>query len=103
MSDPPVSPKLYFGIFGILLVLTATTVAVAHIDLGTMNTLVAVGIASVKAILVATYFMHLRYGRHTTWVVAVTGIFGLLIFILLTFGDYDTRDWLPPPGPSGPP
>ena len=46
-----------------LLVLTAVTVAVRWIDLGEINIAIALGIAAVKATLVALFFMHLRWDK----------------------------------------
>ena len=51
----------YFGIFGALMALTAITVGVAWVDLGSINILVALGVAIVKATLVVLYFRHLKY------------------------------------------
>ena len=53
--------KLYVGIFVTLMVLTAITVAAAYVDLGELNKVVALGIASFKATLVVLYFMHVKY------------------------------------------
>ena len=52
---------VYFGIFGGLMALTAITVAVASVNLGSLNILVALGLAVFKASLVVLYFMHLKY------------------------------------------
>jgi cytochrome c oxidase subunit 4 len=49
------------GIFASLLVLTGVTVAVAYVDLGELNLIVALGIATVKAMLVSLFFMHLNH------------------------------------------
>ncbi len=54
-----------------LLVLTFITVAVRYIDIGEFNVWVAIGIAVVKASLVASFFMHLRWDRP----------FNLLVFV----------------------
>ena len=57
-----VSPKsIYYVIFGALMVLTAVTVAVAFINLGSLNFPVAIGIAITKATLVILFFMHVKY------------------------------------------
>jgi caa(3)-type oxidase subunit IV len=45
--------SLYFGIFGILMVLTIITVAAAYVDLGNLNIIVAIAIALVKATFVS--------------------------------------------------
>ncbi len=78
MSESAVSKKSYLVVFAALLVLTVVTVLAAYIDLGTFSTVVALGIAGVKAFLVFTYFMHLRYSEGTTRLAAAGGLFWLL-------------------------
>ncbi len=59
---PHVVPvPLLLGVFAALMALTAITVGVTHVDLGAMNVWIALGVAAVKAGLVALYFMHLRW------------------------------------------
>ena len=60
------SLKLYFTVFGILMVGTALTVAVAFFDLGAMNNVVMLTIAIVKATFVVLYFMHVRWSSRLT-------------------------------------
>ena len=60
MPGHVVSVWVYIAIFLALLALTATTVQVAFVDLGALNTLVALAIALVKMLLVVFFFMHLR-------------------------------------------
>ena len=67
MSEHVVSRKVYFLIFGALMVLTAITVWVANLDLGRWNAIVALSIAVLKATLVVLYFMHVRYSSKLTW------------------------------------
>ena len=43
------------------MVLTGVTVAVAYVNLGQLNVIVALGIACFKATLVVLYFMHVKY------------------------------------------
>ena len=43
------------------MLLTGVTVAVAYVDLGPMNTVVALAIACFKAMIVVLYFMHVKY------------------------------------------
>ena len=54
--------SLYYGIFAVLMVLTAATVGAAFVDLGPLNIIVALTIAVVKASLVVLIFMHVKYG-----------------------------------------
>ena len=97
MSEHIVSRKVYFTIFGALMVGTAATVVVAFIDLGgQFNTVVALTIAVIKATLVVLYFMHVRYSSRLTWVIVGSGLFWLGIMFALTLSDYLTRGWLPP-------
>jgi cytochrome c oxidase subunit 4 len=86
--------RVYFAIFSALLVLTATTVGVAFIDLGPLNNVVAMGIAVFKATLVVLFFMHVRYASRMTGVVIFSGLFFLVIFVGLTLVDYASRGWL---------
>jgi cytochrome c oxidase subunit IV len=96
MSEHIVSKKLYFVIFGALMVLTILTVWVANIDLGSekLNTVVALAIAVTKAVLVVLYFMHVRYSSRLTWVVVAGGFLWLIIMVGLTMSDYLTRGFL---------
>jgi cytochrome c oxidase subunit IV len=98
MAEPLVSKNVYYAVFAALLVLTFITIQVASIDLGPLNTIVALTIAVCKALLVALYFMHVRYSSQLTWVVAGGGLFWLGILIILTMSDYLTRGWLALPG-----
>ena len=73
--------KVYNRVFVTLLVLTVITVAVSRVDFGTMNIVVAMVIASIKATTVALFFMHLKYEDKLTWLFAFFPI--LLLFTLI--------------------
>ncbi len=90
-----VSPGSYVAVFLALLVLTATTTAVAFVDLGPWNTVVALVIAFIKAALVVLIFMHIRWSSRMMKLVIVGGLFWLLILMGLTFSDFASRGWLP--------
>jgi len=96
MSEHIVSKKMYYAIFGALMVLTAITVFAANIDLGSekLNTIVALAIAVTKAMLVILFFMHVRYSSRLTWVVVAGGFLWLFIMVALTMSDYLSRDML---------
>ena len=108
MSGHVVSKKIYFMVFGSLLVLTALTTYAGYVDLDKMlglaafpmNTVVALTIAVCKATLVILFFMHVRYSSHLTKVVVVAGLFWLAILISLTFSDYRTRNLYIPNPPA---
>jgi cytochrome c oxidase subunit 4 len=92
-----VSIKLYATIFGALLLLTLATAGAAFIDLGgELNSIVALTIALIKALLVLLFFMHLRYSSRLTWVFAGAGLFWLLILVTLTISDVLTREAISP-------
>lgn len=88
----PVS--VYIGIFAALIVLTVVTTGVAFLDLGRLNTIVALVIAVSKAVLVVLFFMHVRHSSRLMKVVVGAGIFWLVILIGLTMGDFISRGWL---------
>ncbi len=88
---------VYLAIFATLMVLTGVTVAVAYVDLGQANILIALGIAGFKATLVVLYFMHVAHASRLTKLFAVTGIFFLAILLGLTMVDYGSRMWVNPP------
>ena len=84
--------KSYKIIFSILLVLTVITVEVAYHDYGTLNILVAMGIATIKASLVCLFFMHLKYDNRLNQVVFISSFVFLGIFVGLTASD----EWFRP-------
>ena len=92
MSEHIVSTKLYYAIWIALLLLTGITAGVAFIDLGPFNTVVALVIATLKAVLVLLFFMHLKYASEKmTSVVVISAIFWLLLLLALSLADYSTR------------
>jgi len=93
MSEHVIPRRVYYAIFSTLIVLTGVTVAVSFVDLGPLNTLVAMTIACVKATFVVLYFMHARYGSRLIWVMLGAGVLWLVILIALTMGDYASRGW----------
>lgn len=77
-----------------LLVCTGLTVGAAFIDLGPFNTILALIIATFKAILVVLFFMHVKYTHEKlTGLVIVSAIFFLFILLALSMADYATRLW----------
>ena len=93
MAQPTVSRKTYFGTFLALLGLTLLTTLLGFVDMGSMSTVVAVGLAVAKACLIAAFFMHALHESPTIRVVMVAGVIWLLIFISLTIVDFMSRSW----------
>jgi cytochrome c oxidase subunit 4 len=97
MSHHVVPVPVYIAVFAALLLMTALTTWVAFIDLGPMNTVVALAIAVTKMVLVILFFMHVRYSDGLTRIVILAGFFWLAILIALTLSDFLTRHWSPLP------
>jgi len=93
MTDHILPKRVYYIIFGILMLCTYLTVQIAFFDLGRLNTVAALVIAVFKAILVVLFFMHVKYSTRLTWAVALGSVFWLAILFVLTMGDYLTRGW----------
>jgi cytochrome c oxidase subunit 4 len=86
--------KMYFGIWITLLICTYVTYKAAFIELGRFNAAVALGIATLKATLVALFFMHVWHASEKlTKLVVIAALFFLLLLLGLTMTDYATRLW----------
>ena len=85
---------MYFAVFFALLAGTVLTVFAATLDLGKYNAAVALAIASVKATLVALFFMHVWHaGEKLIKLVVISALFFLLLLLGLSMTDYATRLW----------
>jgi cytochrome c oxidase subunit 4 len=82
------SKKILLSIGGILMILTIITVAATKVDFGSqMNLVVALLIATIKATLVAMFFMHLRYDKPFHTVVIAGALLAALLFVGFAFMD----------------
>ena len=92
MSEPIVSLKTNVSVWLALLVLTGVTAGVAFIDLGPFNTVVALVIATCKALMVVLIFMHVKYASDKmVKVVVISALFFLMLLLGLSLADYATR------------
>ncbi len=90
--------RVLLTVFAVLLVLTFVTVAATWVDSGNWALVIALGIATVKASLVALYFMHLRYDQPFYAIVLLTALLFLAIFLSITLLDTfqyqpDVENW----------
>ncbi|QMU56018.1 MAG: cytochrome-c oxidase [Candidatus Mycalebacterium zealandia] len=86
--------RQYVVVWITLMALTVLTVWSAGKDLGGyLNITVAMVIASVKAGIVALYFMHLKFEDKLTWVYAIYPLF--LLFLLIGFTMFETFTRIP--------
>jgi cytochrome c oxidase subunit 4 len=88
-QEHPIVPyRTFVIVWALLLVLTAVTVTVSRVQLGPLNIVAALGIASVKSALVIFFFMHLKYERleaFKTFLLAT--LLTLAVFMGMTFFD----------------
>jgi len=94
VTTPHIVPfPIYIKVLSSLLVLTVITVTVAQIDFGIFNALIAMGIATIKAMLVLLYFMHLKYDNKLFFIILLTGVF--FLFIIFLFCEFDIATRIP--------
>jgi cytochrome c oxidase subunit IV len=93
-ADPAVPPvekphANYILIFGVLALLTAIELGVAFIGLSRTMTIVALIVLAVwKALLVALYYMHLRYEPKRVHLLVLTPIPLIVILLFAVMTEY---------------
>jgi cytochrome c oxidase subunit 4 len=88
-----VTPVTYTIVFVVLLIFTGLTVLAAYIDLGILNPVVALAIASIKAVVVILFFMHVKYQSKLIKMTVGAGFFTFAALITMTLSDYISRAW----------
>ena len=88
-----VSNWLLAGVLFVLLILTWLTYALAGVKLGNANIIVAIVIATIKAGIVAMFFMHLRWDKPFNAVILVASLLFVALFISLAM--MDTNEYHP--------
>src|SRR5947209_17946728 len=78
---------VYLAVFAALAAGTLLTWWVSTIELGSMNTPIALFIATIKALLVILFFMHVIHSTRLTWVVVIASFLWLGVLFVLTFAD----------------
>ncbi len=86
-------PKTLLAVFLALVTLTIVTVLVASLKPGSWEIWISLGIATVKAILVLLYFMHLRYDSGFNAFVFICSL--TFLFLFLSFALMDTQEYAP--------
>jgi cytochrome c oxidase subunit 4 len=95
MKVASVSIKTYTFTWLSLLALTLITTLIGFVDLGVFTMVIAVGIALLKAAIIAAIFMHALLEAKLVKVVIAGGVVWFLIMVTLTMSDYVTRGWVP--------
>ena len=88
-----VSPLQYLLVFATLLVFTGITVGAAYVDLKWANPVIALAIASFKAVIVILFFMHVKYQSKLIKMTVGAGFFTFFVLIMMTMLDYVSRAW----------
>src|SRR5438270_11941062 len=88
------APKIYGAVLLALLVLTGITVSASYIQFGSgmINVVVALTIATIKASLVALFFMHLLHDKPMNAIILLSSFVFLGIFLGYCYTDQSTRD-----------
>lgn len=99
----PMPLPILFGVFGALVILTIVTVGQASFDLGSYDVLVVMAIATLKAALVAFFFMHLAFDKPFNLIVFLSAFVFVGLFVIFTLGDSQmTKSSFEPKGePAG--
>jgi cytochrome c oxidase subunit 4 len=88
-----VGPGVYVAILLSLLAGTGLTVWASFLELGPWNPIIALAIATAKAMLVVLFFMHVKYSTKLTKLTVFSGVFMFLVLISMTLADYISRAW----------
>jgi caa(3)-type oxidase subunit IV len=96
IEDPPTlhdvdNPAKVFMVYLVVLGLALANIFLSGAGLGPISLPVQMGIATVQAVLVAWYWMHLRRKDTIITLTAVTSLFFVFIFYVLVLSDVLTR------------
>ena len=96
--------RLLFTLFAALIVFTVATVVISKFHLGAWEVPIAMAIATTKAILVALYFMHLRYDNPFNAMIFCFSLFFVALFLGGTLIDVRAyqKDLIPVVQPARP-
>ena len=84
--------KIYFGVYFALLCLTIVTVGVSYLGLPpSLSIMVAMAVASVKAFLVAYWFMHLSHETKFNALFFIASLWFIAVFFIFTTSDLASR------------
>ena len=85
------SVPFYVAVFLGLLFLTGMTVGQSYVDLGKLNIVIVILIATLKASLVVTFFMHLKWDNKFNALIFISTIFFIGVFFAYTMNDTNQR------------
>ncbi|WP_146599880.1 cytochrome C oxidase subunit IV family protein [Novipirellula aureliae] len=93
----PMPVPMLLTVFCILVFLTIVTVAQASFDFGSIDVAIVMGIATIKAIIVALFFMHLLYDKPFNLAIFLSAFVFVGLFVSLTLSDswLTSKDFIP--------
>jgi cytochrome c oxidase subunit IV len=83
----PVPWPILVGVWIGLMILTVVTVAVTYVDLGALNIIIAMGVATMNATLVVAFFMHLFWDKPLNSVTFLLSVAFVAVFLAFTIID----------------
>ncbi len=83
----PLPLWILFTVFAVLVFLTIVTVAQASFDFGSYDIAIVMGIATLKALLVAFFFMHLAFDKPFNLIVFASSFVFVGLFVIFTLSD----------------
>ncbi len=83
----PLPVWILIAVFCVLSALTVLTVVQANLELGSIDLVLALGIATLKAILVMAFYMHLAYDKPFNVIVFASAFVFVALFMALTLMD----------------
>jgi cytochrome c oxidase subunit 4 len=89
--EPHVPVRTYWIVFIALMALLALTVGAAELERGPLSIALAIAIATVKAVLILLFFMHVKYSSRLIWLFAGASFLWFGLMLLFIFADLLTR------------
>ncbi|WP_437201402.1 cytochrome C oxidase subunit IV family protein [Planctomicrobium sp. SH664] len=91
-GDPHHHLRAYYAVFAALILLVGVTIGVSMIPMGKLAAVIALAIATFKAVLIVLIFMHVKDEMPLIQVFAFGGFFWLVFLFMFVFSDYATRN-----------
>ncbi len=89
-----VKPKTYVITLFVLILLTLLNVGLSVVlPMGALHGIAAVGIATLEAMIVILFFMHIWYSSRLMKLTVAAGFFTFLVLVVMTLTDYTSRAW----------
>ncbi len=98
MTHHIIAVRTYLIIYFALIAFLFATVGASFLPSTAPHLLIAMTIATIKAVLIILFFMHVYYSNRLTWIVAVASLLWLTLLLAFTLADYFSRGWLDIPG-----